>query len=231
MGKMNLFQQAMLRPWRVVAISGLLLLLSAVSCENIPEYPVSGIEVFAYNQGETLVYESGEGNLQYLIVDQVKREFRDDSNTDRSTNAYRYEHQEVHMHFLHDEPLIATHDSLYRLWQECYPVNGRAACDLEYDYGFYDRGIELIVTGEPVQNGRRSFKWKKLTFTDQSSEFRHLSDFQINGTPYDYVLKFTPNPGTIDSILFVRTVYFSFKHGILKYENQDGEVFQFLEKR
>jgi len=199
-----------------------------MSCERIPEYSVSSIERFRYSEGDTLVYKSRENNYQYLVIDQVKREFRDESNTGRSTNAYRYEHQEVHMHFLHDEPLIATYDSLYRLWQECYPVDGLAACNDMYDYGFFDRDIELIVTGEPALNGRRSFKWKKLTFSDQSSDFRHLSEFEIEGTPYEYVLMFTPAPEFIDSTLSARTIYFSFKYGILRYENQDGEVFEFL---
>jgi hypothetical protein len=226
MSRIHLLNQAGFWPWNVAVISGLFLLLSAVSCEDIPEYRVSSIEVFKYSEGDTLVYISEEENLHYIIVDQVKREFLDDSYT--GTTAFRYEQQEVFLHFLHEEYLIEKHDSLYQLWQECYPVNGVASCDTLYDYRYYDRGIELFVTGEPVNTGRRSFKWKKLTFNDKNREFRHLPDFEMNGTSYEYVIKFVPDPETIDVTMPVRTIYFSYRHGILRYENEDAEVFEFL---
>jgi hypothetical protein len=182
--------------------------------------------VFRYSEGDTLVYMSDLDNLQYIIVDQVKRELIDDSHSDNT--GYRYEEQSVFLHFLHDEYLIQIYDSLFRLWQNCYPVIGVISCDKLYNYKYYDRGIELIVTGEPGAAGRRSFKWKKLTFIDTNKEFSHLSDFVIDGTSYDYVIRFVPDPATVDSTMPVRTIYFSYKDGILRYENADGEVFEFL---
>jgi hypothetical protein len=219
------FCRARFRVPFLLVISGLIFVFSFISCENIPEYRIASIEEFKYGEGETLIYTSDRGNTQYITVDQVKRKVDDDSNSGAGTTVSRFEVQEVVLHFQHEESLIAKHDSLFQLWEECRPEFGSESCDTLYDYRYYDRKIELWVTAEPVNRGRRSFKWKKLTFNDGSVDFKHLVGFNIDGTPYDYVLNFVPEPETIDSTMNVRSVFFSFRHGILRYEYQDGEVF------
>ena len=57
------------------------------------------------------------------------------------------------------------------------------------------------------------------------------TDFGIDGTPYEYVIRFVPDTATLDASMPARTIYFSFRNGILKYENKDAEVFEFLMAR
>ena len=210
------------------AIGVFIVIICALSCESLPEYPLAKIETFIYSPGDTLAYKSNKNNIQMLIIDGIDRSYKDNSHT--GFPSLKYEHQEVQMHFLHEEDLIIKYDSLLLLWEDCYRINEVASCDTLYDYSWYDRGIELTVTGEPVNSGRRWFKWKKLYFNDKNRDFTHLSGFVLDGTDYDHVLKFDPDITLIDSTMQVKTIYFNFRNGILKYENQDSEVFEFQEK-
>ncbi len=91
-------------------------------------------------------------------------------------------------------------------------------------------GIELTVTGEPVGKGRRWFKWKKLSFNDKDDVFQRMGEYELNGVTYENVYSFDRDTTYIDSTIPVKTMYFNYRNGILKYENQDSEVFEFQEK-
>lgn len=206
-------------------LSPFILFILIISCESLPKHPLSSDEVFRYSAGDTLVFKSNFGNLNKLIIDKIRIGFAD--NTYTSYASYQYEYQEVYQHFLNDAIYLRTYDSLFALSRECYLGIHPDWCDSLENFEPYDMKVDFYTAAEG--NYHTEIRWKGRYFLCRD-ELR-VSDIELNGKIYRNVYRYIREETDVDSLRTFEALYFSLNLGILKYENRDGEIFEFLEVR
>lgn len=200
-----------------------ILVLILLGCSSSPEdLYLAENDIFQYQVGDTICYKSNFDNIDTLIVDEYSLSYPSDSPG--------YQMQSVRMHFSHDQKLVEKYDSIFSLYYEClnneYDALNRNYCIDKYDLS---TPMSIDIENEAGSGSFNVFTWKN------HPRFNLLSLFAknilvMNGEEYNGVYIFERDEGHIDSAIRFQTIYFCYRFGILKYMNQDMEVFEFYKK-
>lgn len=210
-------------------ISYFVLLLFLNGCFEHDYFYLSEHEKYLFEEGDTLIYKSNLNNFDTLVVDY----YGIGSYPDRNAYPEYHEGQTVELHFLHDKPLINVYDSILALNIECGRNNYYSEdtipeqnCSDLYNHDSLYMSVRFYISTE---REIETLRWKRhpvFELTECSGD----NILTINDTEYNWVYILECDETFIDSNILFKKLFFNFNYGILRYENNNSEVFEFVGK-